>query len=188
MHNNLTRFWPETRLGDAADISTPCTYPLLDWPDDHLQPVLTIAKITDQSLILDETKYVRISDRELIKFQLRPGDIVFNNKTSPNNVGKSLIFDRNEFVLHTKYLRIRPFTDVDSQYLQLILRQYKAEGRLRKIVKMSTRLSIITCTDLKNLRVPLPPLHVQRQILKGSETPLADLEAGIYADTPTSYH
>jgi restriction endonuclease S subunit len=187
MQNKLTLFWPEIRLGDAAEISTPCTYPLFDWPDDHLQPVMTVAKLTDQTLLLAETKYVRISDRELVKFQLKSGDIVFNNKTSRNHVGKSLIFNFDEFVLHTKFLRIRPFPELDSQYLQLILSKFKAEGRIRKIAKVSNRLSTITCTELKNLRVPLPPLDVQRQILKGSETPFIDEQVGVYHHMPTLY-
>jgi hypothetical protein len=187
MLDTWTRLWPETPLISIADISTACLYQLHDWPNDHLQPVLTIQKMTDRGILLSDTKYVQISERELLKFRLKKGDILFNHKTSLNHIGKSLIFNLDETVLHTKYLRIRPSAEIDSQFLQFILRMYKAEGRLRNITSGRAALSSVTRATLGNLTVPLPPLDIQRKILMGSENQLADGWTDLSFDTCTLY-
>jgi restriction endonuclease S subunit len=165
MQNTWTRFWPDIPLGNIASLSTACLYQLHDWPNDTFEPITIIQKIMGGKIVLSDIKYVRISERDMVKFELKKGDVVFNNRTSASHIGISALFDLDDQVLHTKYLRIRPCPELDSRFLQVVLQNYKTAGKLRNITKVSSGLSMITLSDLNRLRIPCPPLQIQREIL-----------------------
>jgi restriction endonuclease S subunit len=158
--------WTETELGNVAVAVTGWTYEKSDTGYDNLSPIITIDEIFENSILLSDEKYARISSREQIKFGFRKGDIVFNFRTNLNQLGKTAVFDLDCLVIHTsKYFKIRPIDGYDSRYLNFLFRLYKQEGRFGKIATHTSKLACISLTQLKSLKVPFLPLDKQKRIV-----------------------
>ena len=151
-------------LGLVATITTGCQYPRYEWPQEQLQPFTVIEKIIDDTIILSGPEYIRVSEREMSKFILKKGDILFRNSAPSRQLGKSIMFDLNQPVLHTKYLRIRPGKDCNNHFLLLMLNILRSKGKLHFIAHERKNLSFILVDDLKKLRIPVPSLEDQIRI------------------------
>jgi hypothetical protein len=148
-------------LGLAATITTGCLYTQYDWPYEDLQPFNVIKKITGNTVHLDEEKYMRVSERESTRYKFRKGDIIFKQSTSRDQLGKSILFDLDINVLHTKYLRIRANEGFDGKFLHYILNSLRYDGRLHRIATESRNISSIRIDELKKLRIPLVTFESQ---------------------------
>lgn len=170
----ITRINPknyrELELGSVAAITTGCLYPRYEWPQEQLQPVTTIEKIIDDTIILSGPEYIRVSEREKSKFILKKGDILFRHSATSLQLGKSVLFDLNQPVLHTKYLRIRPNADCNSHFLLLILNLLRSKGKLHFIAHERKNLSVILVDDIKKLRIPVPSIEDQIRIAMDHES------------------
>lgn len=160
-----SRHWQELELGYIASIHTGCQYVQYEWPMDDLQPCTVIDRIEGELITLDGPRYIRITEREKVKFMLREGDIIFKNRTSPNQLGHCALFTRDEPVIHTKHLRIRPENGCEGTFLQYMLNMLRSTGKLHQIATVNKKLACILVDDLKKLRIPCPPLDVQQQWL-----------------------
>jgi len=159
----------EIELGSVAEITTGCQYPVYDLPRENLHPFTGIDKIIDNQIILSESKYIRMSERERIKYKFKNGDIIFVHRTSPQQLGKSIRFDLKQTVLHTKYLRIRPKEGCDSHFLSLMLNVLRQSGTLHQIASVRENLSCIVIGDLKKIKIPFPSIDAQRDIVIKAE-------------------
>ncbi|SKB51681.1 restriction endonuclease subunit S [Dyadobacter psychrophilus] len=159
-------------LGAVANITTGCQYPQFEWADEDLQPFPLIEKIIGGNIMLGEPRFMRISERDKRKFGFRHGDIIFIHNSSPVQLGKCVLFDLPEFVLHTKYLRMVANEHLSGKFLLLMLNKLRSEGRFRSIAKQRGHVSYMTIDDLKKLKIPVPTIEEQKQLLKTFENPL----------------
>jgi hypothetical protein len=97
---------------------------------------------------------------------LRPGDLLFNTRNSADLVGKSAVwrgqiaaaaFDNN-----INRIRLKP--KADPAFYGVYLNTGLGKRRVQSLAVGSTSVAAIYWKDLKNLRVPLPPLPEQRKI------------------------
>ncbi|WP_159466748.1 hypothetical protein [Dyadobacter sp. 3J3] len=147
-------YFSKIELGTIATISSGCTNLLHDWPQEQLQPCMIIEKVIENTLILQGPKFVRITERERRKFLFRSGDIIFKNRTNPREFGKSTLFNLNEEVLHTRYLRIRPMEGIDGEMLNQALNLLRYRQQFKEFSTHTSKLSFISIEDLKRLPVP----------------------------------
>lgn len=166
------------KLQEVASAVSGCAYPVQEYPNDDFQEVTTIDKITDTSYSLSEPRYMKISERELMKFKMRPGDIIFCHKNSSKQIGKSILFLSDEIVIHTsRFLRIRVTERYESRFLEYVLSQYKDAGIIAQMANQNDNLRSITLLQLNNLPVPDLSVAEQKEILGRIYIDSADLMA-----------
>ena len=112
---------------------------------------------------------MRITEREIIKYKLRTGDILFSHRNTEKGLGATAMFDSGKTVIHTaKYLRIRPLEIYDSRFLMLLLEIYRQSGHLVQLAGKYTGMMAINVTALKQMKVPLISIGHQTEILTES--------------------
>ena len=167
MNNIWPKDWEVIELENVASAVSGCSYQLFDRPSEQMNEVITIAKFTAHSITLHDPKYMRISERELVKYRLRKGDIIFSHRNSVSQIGKSILFDRNETVLHTdKFIRIRPAEGYDSRFLEYVFSRSKDAGLFNEMTKQHANVRNVTLVQLKTLKVPFIALHRQKQFME----------------------
>jgi type I restriction enzyme S subunit len=118
---------------------------------------------------LDFTKKRRVpkSTRNIAKYIIESGDVLFNATNSPELVGKTAFFaGHNEpSVYSNHFLRLRPVASVLegrylARWLQLQFHRRMFQGMCRQWVNQAT----VSRDALLGLALPLPPLPEQRRI------------------------
>ena len=153
----------------VADISTGCSYQLMDYPEEDLNTVKIIDRFVGNELIFSQDKYMRITEREIIKYKFRTSDIVFSHRNAKQGLGQTALFDSEKTVIHTaRHLRIRPRAVYNSAFLLLLLEIYQHTGKLAQLAGKYSNLMAINVSSLKKMQVPLLDEDQQRTILAES--------------------
>lgn len=111
-------------------------------------------------------------------YNLRAGDILFNNTNSVELVGKSAIV-RGDFpyAFSNHITRLRTRNDiVDPPWLTLSLRSYWLKGVFAKGCRRWIGQAGFNPTMLVEIEIPLPPLEEQRRIVARIEELLSRIE------------
>jgi type I restriction enzyme S subunit len=142
----------------------------------------------EQSVNLDDLKFVPVSDLEFDRLKLKDGDLLFvRTNGNANNVGRTAIFDArainaagydsDEFIYASYLIRARLQPE---KVLPLFVQQFLAssEGRraLRARAKTSAGQFNINTEGLGTLLIPLPPVPLQEEFAKRT-TEIRELEA-----------
>lgn len=123
---------------------------------------------SDGRIDLSEVKSVPASDLQLVRYTLRPGDVLFNNTNSPVLVGKTAYFSESGTYLfsnHMTRIRVRSAL-VEPRYLARFLHWTWSTGGFRKLVTQWVNQAAINRSQLASVAVPLPPLSEQRRIVE----------------------
>lgn len=131
-------------------------------------PVLRMNNITRSGKIdLDEIKWCEVSPPELAKYTVRRGDMLFNRTNSPELVGKTAVWNRDDVFAFAGYLiRVRfDETRVLPEFVSSYLNSSSGKRMLFEKAQPSNNMSNISASGLKRLPIPLPPVDVQRQYL-----------------------
>ncbi|HXH05343.1 MAG TPA: restriction endonuclease subunit S [Vicinamibacterales bacterium] len=118
---------------------------------------------------LDLTKRRRVPKdyRNIDRFLLRPGDVLFNATNSPDLVGKAAFFPGLEepAVFSNHFLRLRPRDgEIDGRYLTRWLNLQFLHGRFRGMCRQWVNQATVSRDALLSLKIPLPPLPEQKRI------------------------
>ena len=119
---------------------------------------------------IDDNK-VRYTDDipidKLEKYLIKKGDILFSHINSDPHLGKTAISTKNyDDLIHGMNLllfRANPNV-IEPTFLNYIFKVYRQIGVFLKIRSRAVNQSSINQNKLKNLQIPLPPLHEQRKI------------------------
>lgn len=117
-------------------------------------------------IVLEKLKHVETA-RDVTKYLLRPGDIVFNNTNSEELVGKTAYWNRQgDFVLsnHMTIIRVLNAETLDSFFLANFLHHKWYDGLPRDLCRKYINQAYVGLARLKTISVPLAPLSEQRQI------------------------
>jgi type I restriction enzyme S subunit len=118
---------------------------------------------------LEWTSFIRVptSPKQLSKYRLQPGDVLFNATNSPELVGKTATFSgQNEPVVFSNHF-VRLRVDVkrlDSSYLARWLTYQQQQGLFESLCTQWVNQAAVRKDDLLSLRIPLPPLPEQQRI------------------------
>jgi len=118
---------------------------------------------------LDWTSFIRVptSPKQLAKYCLQPGDVLFNATNSPELVGKTAAFSGHTepVVFSNHFVRLRvDDKKLDSWYLARWL-TYRQQRRLfESLCTQWVNQAAVRKDDLLSLRIPLPPLPEQQRI------------------------
>ena len=119
------------------------------------------------NLIWDKIRRVPTSNKELNKYSLVPGDVMFNATNSPELVGKTALFGgfKEPVVFSNHFIRLRiDRTKVVPTYLaRWLLVQWK-NRIFENIATRWVNQAAVRRDDLLALQIPLPPLDEQKRI------------------------
>jgi type I restriction enzyme S subunit len=130
-------------------------------------------------IVLETLKYVE-TDRDVTKYLLRPGDIVFNNTNSENLVGKTAYWNRqDDFVLsnHMTIIRVPDLEVLNSFFLASFLHKKWYDGLYQRLCHRYVNQASVSLARLKNISIPLAPPPEQQQITQTISAAARKIEA-----------
>ena len=130
-------------------------------------PILRMTNQKDGCISGNNLQYVNISEKELNKFKVNIGDVIFNRTNSFELVGRTSIFNLVGDYVFASYL-IRLITNSEKLYpelLNLYLNSDETQNRLKSIATRGVSQSNISATRLSSFIIPLPSLAEQKEII-----------------------
>lgn len=108
------------------------------------------------------------NDEDIKKLALNYDDVLFNRTNSDVHVGKTAIYKGEYPAIFAGYL-IRILTDkniIVPDYLNYYLNGFEAREYGKSVMSRSVNQANINCSKLKKYPIPVPPLQIQRSIVK----------------------
>ena len=159
--------WGVVKLGDVLSlIKNGVTYK--QNKKDSGYPVTRIETISEEKIdtakigYIDNIKTENINDYRLIK-----GDILFSHINSLEHIGKTAIYEGEpELLLHGMNLLLlrSDKSKMEPYYLVYSLKFYRAKELFKSMAKRAVNQASINQTELKRIKIPLPPLPEQQKI------------------------
>jgi type I restriction enzyme S subunit len=101
------------------------------------------------------------------RYLVRAGDILFNRTNSAELVGKTGIIRGTKPMAYAGYLiRLRVNADNDPEFLWGFLNSKYSKLMLRGMCKSIIGMANINATEIQAMKVPLPPLDLQRKFAR----------------------
>jgi type I restriction enzyme S subunit len=146
--------------------------------EDGTIRVLTMGHIKDGQISVPTHGGVSIINPELL---LQPNDLLFNRTNSAAHVGKVGLFTGSDGpVTFASYLvRLRPTKDNDAEFLNLLLNDSSVLSLARREAIPSLHQSNLNPTRYGRLRVAIPELSEQREIVRFVKRATAHIEDAI---------
>ena len=132
----------------------------------------------DGRVVLEKTLKVPIEKTNMEKYNLRMGDILFNNTNSVELIGKTALFrdEVQKCVFSNHITRIRSDTRlINSKYLLNVFINGYNRGIFQMMCHRFVGQAGISRKKLLEHTFPLPPLHEQHRIVTKLETLLAQV-------------
>jgi type I restriction enzyme, S subunit len=130
-------------------------------------PVLRMNNITASGEIdLADLKYMQA--REVAQNHLvQAGDVLFNRTNSPELVGKTALYRGNDPLAYAGYLiRVRFGESIDPEYFAAFMNLPSTKILLRNMCKTIIGMANINATQLKSIRLPVPPMPRQQEFVE----------------------
>ncbi|MDJ0535282.1 MAG: restriction endonuclease subunit S [Xenococcaceae cyanobacterium MO_207.B15] len=171
--SNLPLSWCQTLVGDVVEnlkygTSKKCSYKI-----DGI-PVLRIPNVVSGAIDHSDLKYAQLSDNELDKLRLTPGDILMiRSNGSVSLVGRTAIIDEAErgFAYAGYLIRLRPNRNlVYPKYLNLWFSSYEIRLQIEIPLRSTSGVNNINSDETKKLHIPLAPLEEQKEIVRRIES------------------
>jgi type I restriction enzyme S subunit len=132
------------------------------------RPITRIETISEEKIDVSKVGYVSgLTGVEVEKYRLIEGDILFSHINSLEHIGKAAIYEGvPELLLHgVNLLLLRPDKKkVHPEFLLYFLRLYRERKVFWAIAKRAVNQASINQTELKNLKIFLPPLNEQARV------------------------
>jgi type I restriction enzyme S subunit len=111
-----------------------------------------------------DLKRIDIPEKELSKYLVRKGDILFNRTNSKELVGKTAVYRRDDPMAYAGYLiRIRPNKQNNSEYIAAYLNSTHGKTILESMCKSIVGMANINAQELQEIAIMQPPLELQDQ-------------------------
>jgi type I restriction enzyme S subunit len=159
--------WPlKWNMGVVADMAESVNYGTSakagssgDWP------ILRMGNVTDAGrLDLNDLKYIDLAASDVPKFTVRRGDLLFNRTNSMEHVGKSCVVTSDAPLAFAGYLiRVRLRAQHSSDFLSAYLASPFGRSVRKKVAKPAVNQANISASELRALRIALPPSNLQRE-------------------------
>lgn len=154
--------WPVRSVADLCESRQYGTADKANESRDGL-PVLRMNNLTYSGEIdLTDLKWVRLSENEQSKLDLRDGDVLFNRVNSHELVGKTAVWHHGEGYTFAGYLiRLRLGSDAIGDYLSAAMNMRSMKRVLMNMAKPSINMANISGSDLTRVNIPVPPIADQ---------------------------
>jgi len=163
--------WDVVRLGDVTArkvVKIQNGFPCGNWNEKGIGiPQLRPFNISEEGrIVFDALKFIQ-TDRNIERYLLQKGDVIFNNTNSEELVGKTAHWDKKDnFVLsnHMTIIRILGDDVVHPLFLATYLHKKWFDGMYIGLCRRHVNQASISLARLKEIQIPLPPLPTQQRI------------------------
>ncbi len=132
-------------------------------------PFLRVANVTAQGLDLGEVHNVELFPGELERFRLEAGDLlVVEGNGSPTQIGRAALWDGSiDNCVHQNHLiRVRSLPGLLPGYLATVWNSPPIRHALTDLASSSSGLYTLSVGKLSSLRIPVPSLERQMEIVQ----------------------
>jgi type I restriction enzyme S subunit len=164
----LPESWTEATVRIVVDDLQPGFAQKPGEETDGTTPQIRTHNVTPEGKItLEGIKHISASAKELGRYSLTLGDVVFNNTNSEEWVGKTAVFDQEgEYVFSNHMTRLRVNRDlVGPEYLAGYLQLLWSKGFTKTRAKRWVSQAGIESNSLASFNFPLPTLPEQQRIV-----------------------
>lgn len=154
--------WP---IGVVADVLSSACYGTSEKSHaDGEIPVLRMNNLTRNGEIdLTDLKFMDLDERDYDRYLIKKGDVLFNRTNSAELVGKTAIYRGSRRIAYAGYLiRLRTNDDNDPEYLAGFMNTAYTKRNLRAMCKSIVGMANINATEVQAMKIPLPPLAIQK--------------------------
>lgn len=134
-------------------------------------PILRMNNLQDDGWDFSNLKYIQLPTKDLETYRLVPGDILFNRTNSKELVGKCEVFRQEGDWVFASYL-IRMSVDESKalpDFVAGFLNTHAGRTQIDRLSRQIIGMSNINAEEIKTLHIPLPPLHIQRRLVRDLE-------------------
>ncbi|MGR5069302.1 restriction endonuclease subunit S [Vibrio alfacsensis] len=129
-------------------------------------PVLRMGNLQDGKLDWSDLVYTS-DEKEIEKYKLEPGDVLFNRTNSPELVGKTSIYRGEREAIFAGYLiKVQGTERLNSEYLNIQLNSPHARDYCWKVKTDGVSQSNINAQKLKAYEFNLPSIEEQEEIVR----------------------
>lgn len=167
--SKLPSNWQVKSLGEVSEVIRGITFTPNDKVEKEDKGAISCLRTTNVQFKVDWDDLIYIP-RHLVKDKerlLRKGDTLISTANSKDLVGKCAFIDELKFesTLGGFISAIRPNQKyIYPSFLFHYLTQASVRAYLKKVSRQTTNIANLSIPDLLNLRIPLPPLPIQKQI------------------------
>jgi type I restriction enzyme S subunit len=159
---------PPTQLQELAHVQYGLTLGPARRGEAETIPYLRVANVLRGHLDLSEIKSAgRLPGDDT--YRLRPGDVlVVEGHANIDQIGRAAVWrSHDEDMFHQNHLiRIRCADTLDSEYLALAINSGSGRSYFRAHAKNTSGLNTINSTVVKQYSLPVPPVAMQRAIVR----------------------
>lgn len=111
-----------------------------------------------------DMKYCDLVDKELPKYLVHKGDVLFNRTNSKELVGKTGVYREEEPMAYAGYLiRVRPNDKTTSEYTSGYLNCPHGKLVLEHMCKNIVGMANINAQELQDIKILILPIELQRE-------------------------
>ena len=171
---DLPQLPPEWKWISIGDISNGVEYGTSKKSEkEGLTAVIRMGNIQNGKIIWDDLVYSN-DEEDIVKYQLKKGDVLFNRTNSPELVGKTAIYGGEQPAIFAGYLiRINHVECINSQYLTYYLNGFTAKQYGNKVKTDGVNQSNINGKKLCSYPFPLCTIEEQEYIVSEIESRLS---------------
>jgi type I restriction enzyme, S subunit len=133
--------------------------------------ILRMNNLQAEGWSLDDLKYVELTPKQFESWRLERGDVVFNRTNSKELVGKCEVFDEEgDWVFASYLMRLRVDHDkVLPEFVTSFLNTRAGRVQIDRESRQIIGMSNINAEEIRSLRIPLPRLLEQKELLRPLE-------------------
>ena len=156
--------WPIRPVEDiAAEMTIGLVRSAAEFGPDFEVPYVRMNAIGQRGEFLPNlVMRTAVNESEFERYQLRPGDLLFNTRNSRELVGKTALFrESGRYVFNNNLMRIRFRDGVHPEYVAAAFQTPYIQQELASRKAGTTSVFAIYARELKTVPVPVPPLSLQ---------------------------
>ena len=131
-------------------------------------PVLRMNNISRTGeMDFTDLKFMDLEASQHDRYLVRTGDVLFNRTNSVDLVGKTGVYREKKPVAYAGYLiRLRVNKENHPEFLSAFLNSGYSKAMLRGICKSIIGMANINATEIQAMKIPQPPLPLQREFAR----------------------
>lgn len=111
-----------------------------------------------------DLKHIDLDKKEIEKYSVTKGDLLFNRTNSKELVGKTGVYSKNEKMIIAGYLlRVRTNEKANAWYLWGYLNSVYGKKALSKMSKSIVGMANINALEFQNIKILIPPVTLQNR-------------------------
>ena len=142
-------------------------------------PIFRMNDIKNAFLLDDEVKYIDLDEKLFAKFKIEKDDVLFNRVNAENFVGRTGIFKLSGDYTFASYLiRLKVGREdlILPDYLNIFLSSSYGIKQIRKFRRRAVNQANVNAEELKQIKIAVLPLNVQKDIAKLSNESWQNIE------------